>query len=319
MKIVNLDTPSGWRIGSLVDDLVVDLNRAAQLARQPDGPIPASLLRETERALPADIQRWLELPTDARLGEARQALEAGTLLIQERGVEWARDRQLVCPLSAAVLAPPVPPTATILAIGLNYHGHAAEANMEIPKFPMVLAKPSGTLAGHRAPIAIPRASHRIDYEGELAVVIGGACKEVAEADALDYVAGYTIANDLSARDWQFRTSEMMIGKAFDGFCPLGPWLVTSDELPDPHALRLRTTVSGEQRQDASTGEMIFRVPALVAYLSQVMTLRPGDVILTSTPAGIGATRQPRLWLRPGDVVEVEVEGIGTLTTPIVEG
>jgi 2-keto-4-pentenoate hydratase/2-oxohepta-3-ene-1,7-dioic acid hydratase in catechol pathway len=176
---------------------------------------------------------------------------------------------------------------------------------------MIISKPITTATGP-GEVKLPLATHRIDYEGELAVVIGRQGTRVSAANALSLVAGYTVANDLSARDWQFRTTEMMIGKAFDGFCPLGPFLVTPDEVGEPQSLGLKTHVNGELRQDASTNDMIFGVAEIVAYISEVLTLRPGDVIVTGTPAGVGATRQPRVWLSAGDVVEVAIERVGLL-------
>ncbi|MEK7878113.1 MAG: fumarylacetoacetate hydrolase family protein [Pseudomonadota bacterium] len=238
------------------------------------------------------------------------------MLVEKHGSAWAAAHQLAWPLAEAALAPPLAQDANVLAIGLNYRSHAAEAKMEIPKYPMVFAKPRPSVGGPREPVSIPKASRRIDYEGEIVIVIGRRCKEVDEASALSCVAGYTLANDLSARDWQFRTSEMMLGKAFDGFCPMGPWMVTADELSDVAALTLETRVNGELRQSAPASDMIFSVAQIVAYLSQVMTLLPGDVILTGTPAGIGATRDPRLWLAPGDRVEVSAGVLGTLATTL---
>ncbi len=318
MRVANIDSPAGWRLAALHDNLAIDLNRAEQLTLQPEGALLEPARLEAERRMPSQMQAWLTLPAAERLDRARRALEHGAEVVAANGAEWARARQLTQPAGQATLAPPVPPTATVLAIGLNYKSHATEAGMEIPAYPLVFAKPIASLRGDRATVRIPRASHRIDYEGELAVVIGRTTHEVSEDEALAHVAGYTIANDVSARDWQFRTSELMIGKAFDGFCPIGPCLVTADEIANPHALRLRTCVGGEVRQDAGTDELIFGIPTLVSYLSQVLTLQPGDVILTGTPAGIGASRQPRRWLRSGDVVEVTIDPIGTLTTSLVD-
>jgi 2-keto-4-pentenoate hydratase/2-oxohepta-3-ene-1,7-dioic acid hydratase in catechol pathway len=232
-------------------------------------------------------------------------------------MERASTLQLAYPLVSAPLAPPIAAGANVLAIGLNYESHAAEANMEIPKHPMVFAKPAPTLLSAGADVRIPKASTRIDYEGELVIVIGRRCKEIEVEQALDYIGGCTLANDVSARDWQFRTSEMMLGKAFDGFCPIGPWLVTADELPAIETLQIQTRVNGEVRQSAPLSDLIFDAATLVSYLSQVMTLQPGDAILTGTPAGIGATRKPRLWLQAGDVVEISVDAIGMLRNRLV--
>lgn len=317
MLIGNLDCAGGWRICAAEGDVVIDLNRAAQLAFSDNGAVRPAARREAARAMPADIADWLALDRSEAIDLAGRWLSEGLGLVRDLGMDWAEARQLAYRTDPAPLAPPVPASATMLAIGLNYRDHAEEAQLKIPEYPVVFAKPSATLAAPGETLPVPAASHRIDYEGELAVVIGRRCKAVAEDEALAHVAGYTLANDISARDWQFRTSEMMIGKAFDGFCPLGPWLQTADEVPDPSALTFETKVGGEHRQTGRLTELIFGIPQLVSYLSQAMTLQPGDVILTGTPGGIGATRNPRRWLRAGEVVEITAARIGTLTTAIV--
>ncbi|MDB5295382.1 MAG: Ureidoglycolate lyase [Phycisphaerales bacterium] len=217
-----------------------------------------------------------------------------------------------------LLAPLVP--TDILCIGLNYREHAKESNSEVPDNPMLFIKSSNALNHPGGPIPIPRRSTDIDYEGELCVVIGKTAKNVSKAEALSYVLGYTCANDVSARDWQkqkkLNGGQFARGKSFDGFCPLGPWLVTADEVPNPNALKLRTLVNGRVLQDHTTADMIFDVPTLIESLSSTMTLRPGAVILTGTPQGVGAARTPPVWLTPGDTVAVEIEGIGRLENPV---
>jgi len=217
-----------------------------------------------------------------------------------------------------LLAPLVP--TDILCIGLNYREHARESGAEIPQNPMLFIKASNTLNNPFDPILIPRRSREIDYECELAVVIGKAAKYVSRAAALTYVLGYTCANDVSARDWQREKSlgggQFARGKSFDGFCPLGPCIVTADEVPNPNALRLRTILNGQVMQDHTTADMIFDVPALIESLSSTMTLRPGAVILTGTPQGVGFARNPPVWLKAGDTVVVEVEKIGRLENPV---
>jgi 2-keto-4-pentenoate hydratase/2-oxohepta-3-ene-1,7-dioic acid hydratase in catechol pathway len=216
------------------------------------------------------------------------------------------------------LAPLVP--AAILGIGLNYRKHAEETGAKIPEYPILFLKNPGSLQNPGDPILIPTAlaSHEVDYECELAVVIGKTCKNVKKADALDYVLGYTCANDVSARDWQKQKggSQWCRGKSFDTFCPLGPCLVTPDEIPNPNALKIATLLNGEPVQDWTTGDMIFDVPTLIEFLSGSTTLLPGTVILTGTPQGVGMARKPPLWLKPGDTVTVEVEKIGLLTNPV---
>ena len=220
---------------------------------------------------------------------------------------------------AKLLAPVEP--ATIICIGLNYRRHAQETNAKIPEFPVVFFKGLNTLQHPGEPILLPThlKSNEVDYECELAIVIGKRCKNVARTKALDCVLGYTCANDVSARDWQKNWSggQWCRGKSFDTFCPLGPCLVTTDELPNPNALKIRTVVSGEVLQDWNTNDMIFDVPTLIEFLSGSTTLLPGTVILTGTPHGVGMARTPQRWLRPGDSVSIEIEKIGTLTNPVL--
>jgi 2-keto-4-pentenoate hydratase/2-oxohepta-3-ene-1,7-dioic acid hydratase in catechol pathway len=206
----------------------------------------------------------------------------------------------------------------IVCIGLNYLDHIREQNAKVPERPVVFAKfPSSVItAGDPIPID-EELTERVDWEVELAVVIGSEARRVEEADALSYVRGYTVANDVSARDLQFADRQWVRGKSLDGFCPLGPELVTPDEIPDPQSLALRTTVNGEVMQDSSTSEMLFSVAELIEFCSRSFTLEPGDVLLTGTPWGCGEFMEPKRSLQPGDVVEVSVEGIGSLRNPVV--
>ena len=217
-----------------------------------------------------------------------------------------------------LLSPLVP--TDILCIGLNYRDHAKESNSQVPDNPMLFIKSSNSLNNPLDPIPLPKLSDMIDYEGELAVVIGKTAKHVPRERALDYVFGYTCANDVSARDWQrekrLNGGQFARGKSFDGFCPLGPYIVTADEIPNPNALRLRTILNGQAMQDHTTADMIFDVPTLIASLSSTMTLRPGAVILTGTPHGVGFARTPPVWLTEGDTVIVEIEKIGRLENPV---
>jgi acylpyruvate hydrolase len=219
--------------------------------------------------------------------------------------------------SAVKLSAPIPRPGKVICIGLNYRDHAAESNAELPAFPTVFAKYASCIIGPGEAIIIPRVTSQVDYEGELAVVIGRRARDVAEADALDYVAGYAPFNDVSARDYQMRTSQWTIGKTFDTFGPIGPALVTADEIADPHALDIRVSIGDDVLQSSNTKHLIFTIPQLIAYLASVMTLEPGDVIATGTPAGVGAARKPQRWLVPGDVVRVEIAGLGALENPVV--
>ena len=217
-----------------------------------------------------------------------------------------------------LLAPLVP--SQILCIGLNYRHHAEESGAKVPDVPVLFVKGINALQNPGDPICIPThlPSEEVDYECELAVVIGKACKNVKREDALDYVLGYTAANDVSARDWQIKKGggQWCRGKFFDTFAPLGPCLVTRDEIPNPNALNIKTHLNGQTVQDWNTGDMIFDVPSLIEFLSGSTTLLPGTVILTGTPHGVGMARQPPLWLKAGDVVTIEIEAIGQLTNPV---
>jgi acylpyruvate hydrolase len=215
------------------------------------------------------------------------------------------------------LGPVVPDPAKLICIGLNYRDHAAETKQALPEVPTVFAKYPNVLIGAGAPIVVPRMSSKIDYEAELAFVIGRRARHVPEAEALGCVAGYTCFNDVTARDVQKRSPQWTLGKSFDTFGPLGPALVTADQVPDPHALAIRCSVDGETLQESSTGAMVFSVARLVSFLSEVMTLEPGDVVATGTPAGVGFVRDPPRYLRPGETVRVEIEGVGVLENPVV--
>ncbi len=286
MKLVTFVHNGARRLGTLqVQDgrqVVIDLN-------------------QLEPALPVDMVRFLEEGDTAR-GLAEKALvRAG------EGLD----------VSSVALKSPIPRPGKIICVGLNYRDHAAESGHPIPDYPTIFSKYANAVIGPEEPIIIPKVTDEVDYEGELAFVIGRRGRYVSEDDALDYVAGYLPFNDVSARDFQKRTSQWTIGKTFDNFAPMGPALVTSDEIADPHNLDIRVTIGDQVMQDSNTRHLIFTVPYLVAYLSQVMTLEPGDVISTGTPGGVGFARKPPRFLQPGDVVHVEIEGLGTLSNPVV--
>jgi 2-keto-4-pentenoate hydratase/2-oxohepta-3-ene-1,7-dioic acid hydratase in catechol pathway len=217
-----------------------------------------------------------------------------------------------------LLAPLIP--TDILCIGLNYRDHAAEGGFDLPKVPMLFIKSSNTLNNPGDPILVPLRSSQIDYEAELVVVIAKDAKNVKRENALDYVLGYTAGNDVSARDWQrdknLGGGQFARGKSFDTFCPLGPCIVTKDEIPNPNALKIRSVLNGQLMQDGTTADMIFDVPALIESLSSTLTLRAGSVIMTGTPHGVGFARKPPVWMKAGDTIVVEVEKIGRLENPI---
>jgi acylpyruvate hydrolase len=239
-------------------------------------------------------------------------------LLRAGGVEAARElRGHATPLDAVRLLPPVPDPQKIVCLGLNYRSHAEEAGLEAPETPTFFAKWPNALAAPGAEVKLPAYSEKVDYEAEVAFVIGRRCRGVSETDALGCVAGYTLLNDLSARDYQFKTPQWGPGKVFDGAAPCGPALVTPDEAGPPDAIEISLTLNGEEMQRSSTADLIHSIPATVAYLSMLMTLEPGDLISTGTPAGVGSVREPRVWLKPGDEVVVESPQLGRLETRLV--
>lgn len=227
-----------------------------------------------------------------------------------------------CPvidLDKATLLPPLPAPDKIVCIGLNYADHSAESGFKQPEYPTVFARFATSLIAHGAPIVRPRISEQLDYEGELVAVIGKGGRHIERARALDHVAGYSLFNDASIRDYQFKSPQWTMGKTFDGTGAFGPEFVTADELPRGAAgLRLQTRLNGTVVQDASTSDLIFDVATLVSMISVVMTLSPGDIIVTGTPSGVGLARKPSLWMKPGDICEVELDGLGVLFNPVVE-
>lgn len=221
------------------------------------------------------------------------------------------------PLASVRLLAPIPRPPKIICIGLNYRDHAIESKLEIPTIPVVFSKYASSVIGPGEAIVLPKNSVKPDYEAELAVVIGKNGRHIKAADWEQYVFGYTCLNDVSARDFQMATSQWMIGKTFDTFAPMGPYLVTADEIADPHNLNISLSINGETLQNSNTRELIFRIPQLIEHLSSVFTLECGDVISTGTPSGVGFSFNPPRWLRPGDSVTVSVAGVGDLTNPVV--
>src|SRR5271170_27971 len=227
-------------------------------------------------------------------------------------------QQCITPLSGVTLRTPVPHPGKIVAVGLNYRDHSMESGAkEPPKTPIIFAKFTSSLAGPGDAIVIPFGDPQVDYEAELAVVIGRKAKAISAANALDYVAGYMPLNDVSARAWQFADKQWVRGKSCDTFCPTGPYLTTRDEVPDAQALTIRARVNGTTLQNSNTSKMIFRIPELIEFISASITLEPGDIIATGTPEGVGAFRTPPIFLKPGDMVEVEIQNLGVLQNPVV--
>ena len=276
------------------------LARFTAEGRQRLGIVEGTELVELEASGPADMVSLLEAPA-ARVAEL---------------VASARRKALRRPLASLRLEAPIARPPKILAVGLNYADHIDETGAARPTVPIIFNKQSTAVVGPGAPILVPPESSAVDYEGELAFVIGRRCRRVTRADARAVIAGFTICNDVSVRDWQRRTPTMTMGKSWDTHCPLGPWIVTTDEIPDPQALTLTTRVNGELRQQASTRNMIFDCYALVEHISTAFTLEPGDVIATGTPAGVGGAYKPPRWLVAGDKVAITIEGIGELSNPV---
>jgi 2-keto-4-pentenoate hydratase/2-oxohepta-3-ene-1,7-dioic acid hydratase in catechol pathway len=283
MKLATFTHAGSTRIGVVVGDAIVDLAAAAP-------------------RLPREMTALLAAGADAVAHAKAAAREGGSRL----------------PLAAVRLEAPVLRPPKFLAIGLNYRDHAAEANLEIPKLPVVFNKQSTCVAGPRDPVHLPRVSKALDYEGELGFVIGRRCRHVPRDRAREAIAGYLVVNDVSVRDWQLRTPTWTMGKSFDTHGPIGPWIATADEVGDPHALGLRTFVNGELRQDSSTKELIFDCFTLVEHLSTAFTLEPGDVVATGTPAGVGIGRKPPRLLAAGDVVRVAIERIGEIENQVID-
>jgi 2-keto-4-pentenoate hydratase/2-oxohepta-3-ene-1,7-dioic acid hydratase in catechol pathway len=279
MRLVSYDTGDGPRAGELRDGLIFDLWGHGE-------PI-----REEDRSLAGLVRGGL-------LGELEAAPGDGVAL------------------DSVKLLPPIGDPSKIICIGLNYRTHAAEAGIEAPERPTFFGKFPNALAASGDTVALPEGTEKVDYEAEIAVVIGARCSRVSEDEALDYVAGYTLLNDLSARDWQFATPQWMPGKVFDGAAPCGPALVTPDEAGAHDAIEFKLELNGEVMQDASTSDLIHSVPQLIAHLSGLMTLEPGDLIATGTPSGVGSVREPRVWLKPGDAIKISSPMLGELCTTI---
>lgn len=267
--------------------------------------------------------RYFDLhATDASLPPTvRSLLEAGPTALTAAQEAARRPEARSYPAAGAKLLPPIPDPRKIVCLGRNYRDHAAETGSSIPTEPILFSKYPTALIGDGDSIVLPSVSKEVDYEAELVFVIGKRGRHVKESEALAYVAGYMVGHDVSARDWQLKKEgkQWMVGKTFDTFAPTGPALVTADEVPDPHRLPIRLRLNGETMQDSNTSQMIFRVGAVVAYVSKVFTLEPGDLFFTGTPPGVGFARKPPVYLKGGDTVEVEIEGLGVLRNPVVQG
>ena len=296
MKLVTIKKEGKHVLGVKIENGIIDIEEA--LRESPNNQVHTKIMEVIDggnEAISALEDYIANLPIENKQNYIKD----------EEDVEWG---------------PCVTQPNKIICVGLNYRKHADETNSPYPEVPILFSKFNNTLTGHKCKIAVPKVTQRLDYEVELGVVIGKEAKYVSKEDALDYVFGYCTANDLSARDLQKKTHQWLLGKTCDDFSPIGPYLVTANEVPNPNKLQLKTYVNGEKRQDSNTSDMIFYVDEIVSYISQHMTLTPGDVILTGTPEGviIGYPMEKRVYLKPGDVVTVEVEKLGTLTNKLIE-
>lgn len=286
MKLVTFVHNGNTRIGALItkdgQDRVVDFQQA-------------------DPSLPTDMLAFLQGGA-ATHAAAQKAIASATESL---------------PLSTVKILAPIPRPSKIICIGLNYSDHAAETGQPIPKYPIVFSKYANTVIATGEAIVLPRVTNEVDYEAELGFVIGKTARYVSAADALDYVAGYLPINDVSARDYQTRISQWTMGKTFDTFAPMGPAIVTSDEVGDAGKLKISLTINGEVLQDSNTDKLIFGIPQLVEALSEVMTLEPGDIVSTGTPPGVGMARNPKRYMKPGDVVDITIEKLGTLSNPVI--
>ncbi|NOR71878.1 MAG: fumarylacetoacetate hydrolase [Methylomarinum sp.] len=282
MKLVTFSYKNLTNIGAVIDDTAVDSTGSIDI---PDNIIDFLAAGDTAKEAMQDL------------------IESGYNRI---------------PLSQVTLLAPVPRPGKFLGISLNYADHINETQLDKPEYPTFFTKHSTCVIANGEAIHRPIVSEKLDYEGELAFVIGKRCKHVPLEKAQQVIAGYTIVNDVSVRDWQIRSPTWMLGKSFDTHGPMGPWIITADEIKDPHNLTIKTWIDDELRQDSNTKNMIFNCYEMVAYLSKAMTLEPGDVIATGTPAGVGVKMKPRGYMKPGQTAKIEIENIGTLSNPVIE-
>ncbi len=283
MKLVTYQSPRGPRAAALLDGRAFDVNHAGA-------------------GIPACIKQWLA---------------AGPDMLRRTAAAMAGAEPL--PGDGLTFLPPIPNPEKIICVGLNYADHAKEGGFEPPPEPVIFNKFPSSVAADGQPIVLPSVSRKVDYEAELVVVIGRGGRNIGRSEAFKHVAAYCCGNDVSARDWQLGKAggQWLLGKTFDTFAPFGPYLVTADEIPNPHTLRIRSRVNGRTMQDSTTAQLLFPVDELIAYVSSVCTLVPGDLLYTGTPPGVGFARDPAVFLQTGDVVEVEIDGLGTLCNPVV--
>lgn len=310
MKLASYLQAGEPRVAAVEGDLLVDLNRASAALHRCNGALAAQA--QADAVVPVDIVAFL-----ASGDTAVAAAEAALAHVRSMAPDAGRRELLTTPLTDVALLPPVPRPPKILCVARNYAEHAKEAGLQVSEIPIIFARFAETLVADGGAVVRPTVSEQLDWEGELAVVIGKGGRHIGREAAMNHVAGYSVFNDVTVRDFQFRVSQYTSGKNFSASGPFGPYLVLKDEIPDPHALDIRTEVNGVVKQTANTSDMIFDIPALIEHISEWIALEPGDVIPTGTPAGVGFKRKPAEFLRPGDTVSVSVERVGTLTNPVV--
>jgi 2-keto-4-pentenoate hydratase/2-oxohepta-3-ene-1,7-dioic acid hydratase in catechol pathway len=312
MKLVTYSGSNGAALGVIDEDSVVDVGAALEwggLLKKPEPELRPAIEKLEATDPPADMIDLLSRGPEY-LAALRQVITSA--LATAPGEEG-----LLTPLAEARLRAPIARPSKITCVGLNYADHAAEQGIEAPKTPVFFLKSANTIIGPGDSIRIPPNTEQADYEAELAVVIGKGGCHIPQDRAWEHVAGYTILNDVTARDMQHDDKQWFRGKSCDTFAPTGPWIVTADEIADPHGLAISLTLNGETMQDSNTSNLIHRIDFLISYLSQSLTWEPGDLISTGTPPGVGFARKPPVFLKPGDQISVTVEGIGTLTNPVV--
>ncbi|MEC1719027.1 fumarylacetoacetate hydrolase family protein [Schinkia azotoformans] len=307
MKLITFTVAGSTRIGAVTNENVVDLNAAYEALQDSQGKIRAKQIAEAY--VPNDMTGFLQGGKES-MQYANEAIHFALENKEYKG------RTLVFAKKDVKVGAPVPEPGKMICVGHNYREHILEMGRQIPEFPVVFAKFSNTVIGPEDDIPFFPISEQLDYEAEFAFVIGKRARNVSQEEALDYVAGYTIVNDVTYRDIQRRTIQWLQGKSVDGAAPMGPWLVTTDELTNPSGLEVVLTVNGEERQHTNTANLVFSVQYLVEFLSNLMTLEPGDVILTGTPGGVGVAMDPPSFLKDGDVVSISIDGVGVLENKV---
>jgi acylpyruvate hydrolase len=310
LQLVTYTYQGETRIGAVADDQVIDLNRAYEgLLREQGDPRPEAM---AEAIVPAEMVNFLE-GQERSMEAAHEAVD----FAHKQPTDEAREQGVVRDLSAVQLEAPLPRPPKITLMGFNYKEHADEMLEDVPEHPLLFSAYPSVVGGPDSPLVIPKDSEQPDYEAEFGVVIGKPGRNVSPDEAMDHVAGYVIVNDATDRGWQRRSSQYLIGKSVQGFKKMGPYLVTKDEIADPHDLSIKLWVNDELRQDSNTGLQVFKIPDVIAYMSTFWELEPGDVLSTGTAPGVGHGREPPVYLEPGDQVRIEISGLGTLENPVV--